>query len=133
VDGGRAEILPLHDGHPDPPLLLVSLRGLHRAPRSMARRGDRDRLPRPPCLQCRPDDRRREEVARLRHGQLRAVSAPAGADRRVSAVCLVRAVLSEHDPLLGEHRVHRPTARSRGGGLRLLYHGARRTSGGRTR
>ena len=64
-------------------LPLGALRG---EARPLERRRDRDLLPPGARLQRRPDDRRRQEVARLLHRELRALPAPPGAHPRVPAL-----------------------------------------------
>ena len=76
-----------------------------------------------------------QQVARLLHGELLAVPAPAGAHPRVPALRALRAELRQHDPVLGVDRLHRRPARSRQTSTTCSTspRTRSRTSGGRTR
>ncbi len=103
--------------------------------RPLERRRHRGLLPPRAPLQRGPDDRGVEEVAGLLHEELRPLPAPAGAHHRVPALRALRAVVPEHHPVLGEHRLHRADRRSpRTSTTSSTSRRTRsRTSGGRTR
>ena len=88
-------------------------------------RRDRDLLPPGARVQRRPHDRRGEEVARLLHGELRPVPAPAGAHPRVPALRELRAVVPQHHPVLGVDRLHRARRERRRRRLPVLRDRAR--------
>ena len=158
VDRGGPPLFPLRDGQQDPRLLLVPLGALRGPPRLVSPPADairvrqrvrasrraitpgrrhRDRLPAGPRVRPRPHGQGDQGVARLLHDEVRAVPAPPGAHRRVSALRAVRAVVPEHDPVLGGDRLHRPRRRREARRHRLPVlrdrPRGRRTSGGRTR
>ena len=102
VDRERPPLLPLQDHHADPGILVVPVGALRGEARPVARTvRDRDRdLLRPQArLQRRPDDLCDQKVARLLHGELFALSAPAGAHPGVPRLREFRPVVPEHDPL----------------------------------
>ena len=111
----------------DPQLLRVPVGTLRRKEGPLERRRHRGLLPARARVQPRPDDRGDQGRARLLHRQLRPVPAQAVPDHRVPALPGVRAVVSQHDSVLGGHRLHRPRARGRQGRHRLsvLRDGAR--------
>ncbi len=127
VDRGRPALLRLQDGQPDPRFLRVPVGALRREEGSLERRGHRGLLPARARVQPRPHDRRGQGVAGLLHDELRPLPAPAVPHPRVPALRRVRAVVPQHDPVLGGHRLHRARPRGRREGHRLpvLRHGAR--------
>jgi ABC-2 type transport system permease protein len=110
---------------PDPGLLGIPLGALRGEAELLERCPDRDLLRPETRLQRRPHDLWRAEVTRLLHRQFLAVSAQAGAHPGVPAVRTIRAVVPEHDPLLGVDRLHRRSPQQGGDRLRLLRHRAR--------
>src|SRR6185295_20167715 len=90
VESGKPALFPLRDGPADPQFLFVPLGALGGEERRLAsrkrKRRDRDLLRSGARLQRRSDDRFGEEVARLFHRALLALSAPPGADSRIPAL-----------------------------------------------
>ncbi len=135
MDARRSALFPLQDGSADAAVLLLPVGALGSAARRVARAADRGLLRRQASVQRRPHDRGVAEVARLLHGELLAVPAPAGAHPRVPALRAIRAELRQHDPVLGVDRLRRRPAQA-GQPSTTCSTSPRtrsRTSGGRTR